>query len=54
MLSHVPLLGIPNKATVVLADILFPTEYDTLQKLFTQVFPLSFELVPSGQVVYFQ
>ena len=27
MLRHVPLLGIPNKATVVLADILFPTHY---------------------------
>ena len=30
------------------------TEYDTLQRLFTQVLPLSSELVSSGQVVSLQ
>ena len=29
-------------------------EYDALQRLFSQVFPLSSELVPSGQIVPYQ
>ena len=29
-------------------------EYDTLQRLFAQVFPLLSEFVPSGQVVSYQ
>ena len=30
------------------------TEYDALQRLFAQVFPLLSEFVPSGQVVSYQ
>jgi len=44
-------LRLCDPVTVTLHGVILPMEYDTLQRLYSQVFLLLSELVPSGQVV---